>query len=227
MRAAAVRRLPLFKPGRVSPSTRPVPAHIPKPDYALNGGMPLRQAHELAPAVFALDSPVVPALRAAGQLAARALAYSSTLVRPGATTDSIDEKVHAFLVQHSAYPSPLLYMSFPKSCCTSVNDVIVHGIPDSRPLLEGDVCKVDISCYLEGVHGDNCATFCVGEVDPAVRRMVDFARQVLDECVELCGPGVAFNDLGRHISKRCAAQGCVAGAVGGPVADCLPACLPA
>jgi methionyl aminopeptidase len=111
--------------------------------------------------------------RRANELAAQALAYAGSLVAPGATTDSIDEAVHEFIISHGAYPSPLGYGGFPKSSCTSVNECACHGVPDDRPLEDGDVVSIDISVYLDGFHGDNCRTFTVGQMAPHVQQLVE------------------------------------------------------
>jgi methionyl aminopeptidase len=102
------------------------------------------------------------AMRAVGQLAAQALALAGSMAVPGTTTDAIDAAVHAFLIERGAYPSPLHYHGFPKSTCTSVNEVVCHGVPDDRPLAEGDLVNVDVTAYLGGFHGDTNATYCIG-----------------------------------------------------------------
>jgi len=104
-------------------------------------------------------------MRTAARLARRTLDAACDLASPGVTTDEIDTRVHDALIQAGAYPSPLNYAGFPKSLCASVNEVICHGIPDSRPLRFGDVVSFDVSCYVGGVHGDNCATVIVGDRD--------------------------------------------------------------
>ena len=101
-------------------------------------------------------------MRVAGRIAAQALQAAGAAIAPGVTTDDLDAVVHAFLTDHGAYPSTLGYRGFPKSCCTSVNEVICHGIPDARPLEDGDLVKIDVTAYLNGVHGDNCGTFFCG-----------------------------------------------------------------
>ena len=100
-------------------------------------------------------------------IAAQAMHAAAAVISPGVTTDDLDRVVHEFLIGHRAYPSTLGYRGFPKSCCTSVNEVICHGIPDARPLEDGDIVKIDVTAYIGGVHGDTCATFYCGEVDEA------------------------------------------------------------
>lgn len=153
-----------LQPGRISP-TRPVPPHISRPHYAAarataaggSKGPGLSKLPEVMSDQHSRD-----AMRAAGQLAARALQLAGSMAVPGTTTDDIDAAVHAFLIQAGAYPSPLHYHGFPKSVCTSVNEVVCHGVPDDRPLREGDLVNVDVTAYLGGFHGDTNATFCIG-----------------------------------------------------------------
>ncbi|EDO44113.1 predicted protein [Nematostella vectensis] len=122
------------------------------------------------------------------------------IVKVGITTEEIDYHVHKAIIEHGAYPSPLNYRGFPKSVCTSVNEVAVHGIPNSRCLQNGDLLSVDISLFYGGVHGDLCETFLVGNVDESGRRLVDICRQSLDEAISICGPGVRMSTIGNTIS---------------------------
>ena len=140
-------------PGSVSP-VRTVPAHIPRPEY-------VGRDHERLGASDVKDLETIERIRAAGRIAAQALAEVGRHVEPGVTTDELDRIGHEFLCDHGAYPSTLHYQPHPnqvpylKSLCTSVNEVICHGVPDSTVLAEGDLVKVDITAYLDGVHGDN------------------------------------------------------------------------
>ena len=104
-------------------------------------------------------------MRVASRLAADILLYAGPFVQPGITTDRLDQIVHEKTIELGGYPSPLGYRGFPKSVCTSINEVICHGIPDSRPLVEGDIVNVDVTIYIHGVHGDTSMTFIVGETD--------------------------------------------------------------
>lgn len=140
------------------------------------------------------------AMRTVGQLAAQALSLASSMAVPGTTTDDIDAAVHAFLIERGAYPSPLHYHGFPKSTCTSVNEVVCHGVPDDRPLAEGDVVNVDVTAYLEGFHGDTNATYCIGRVSEAAAELVEVTRQALAAAIDVCGPGVPFSAIGSAIS---------------------------
>src|SRR5688500_5635984 len=113
-------------------------------------------------------------------------------VRVGITTDEIDAIVHEAIISRNAYPSPLNYKGFPKSCCTSVNEVICHGIPDTRPLEDGDIVNVDISVFYGGVHGDVNDTFLVGNVDDKGKKLVSATKDVLDKAIAICKPGTLY-----------------------------------
>ena len=128
-------------------------------------------------------------------------------VRPGVTTDELDRIAHEVTVAGGGYPSPLNYCSFPKSCCTSVNEVICHGIPDMRPLEDGDIVNLDISVYLNGYHGDLNETVLCGNVDEAGRNLVKGAWECLAKAIELVKPGTRFRDVGDIISAHAARGG--------------------
>src|SRR5690606_17937865 len=115
--------------------------------------------------------------------------------------DELDRIGHEFLLDHGAYPSTLGYRGFPKSLCTSVNEVICHGIPDDRPLREGDIVNVDITAYIGGVHGDTNATFLVGEVDAESRLLVERTREALHRAIRAAVPGRQLNVIGRVIES--------------------------
>ncbi|XP_025205853.1 methionine aminopeptidase 1D, mitochondrial, partial [Melanaphis sacchari] len=138
----------------------------------------IRQSCKLAK--FVLDS-------AAGRLTA------------GATTDDVDRFVHDLIVDNGAYPSPLNYRGFRKSVCTSVNNVVCHGVPDDRPLLDGDLVSVDVSVYLNGFHGDCAATYCVGDVDDRGVELTTVAERCTLEGMRACGPGKGFADIGKAV----------------------------
>jgi len=192
-RAGAVR------PGVVSPR-RQVPPQIARPDYA-EGGRP-RPAPRIADPVERLRR-----MRRAGRAAAEVLAECGRAVRPGVTTDHIDAVAHAAYLARGGYPSTLNYHGFPKSICTSVNEVILHGIPDDRPLQGGDIVSVDVTIYLDGVHGDCCATFAVGEVDEASRRLMQATRESLELGIAAVRPGWPISDVGRAIESHATAGG--------------------
>jgi methionyl aminopeptidase len=167
--------------------------HIPRPEYV---GHP-------EPAPFhgpeVKDDATIEAIRRASRIAAAALAEVGAHVAPGVTTDELDRIGHEFLVDHDAYPSTLGYRGFPKSLCTSVNEVICHGIPDSTVLAEGDIVNVDITAYIDGVHGDTDATFLVGEVDDASRLLVERTHEAMMRGIRAVAPGRQVNVIGRVI----------------------------
>lgn len=117
----------------------------------------------------------------------------------GVTTNAIDEAVHEFILAHGAYPSPLLYQGYPKACCTSVNNVIVHGIPDDNPLEDGDLINIDVTVYKDGYHGDTSQTFLVGNVDEQGHELVDVTNRCLHAGIAACGPGNLFRNIGKAI----------------------------
>ncbi len=126
---------------------------------------------------------------------------AAAIIKPGATTDDLDRVVHEFLIDKGAYPSTLGYRGFPKSCCTSVNEVICHGIPDARPLEDGDIVKIDVTAYIHGVHGDTCATFLCGEVDEQSRLLTERTQQALVRAINAVKPGREVNVIGRVIES--------------------------
>jgi methionyl aminopeptidase len=186
-------------PGVVSPR-RAVPAGIARPDYAGTGrprshGKDVKTPEELA------------RLRRACAAAARVLRVAGEAVRPGITTDALDDLAHRETIALGGYPSPLNYRGFPKSICTSVNEVICHGIPDSRPLEDGDIVNLDVTVYLDGMHGDCSATFLVGEVDPDGRRLVQAARECLAKGIAAVQPGRSLSEIGKAIEAHAIRHG--------------------
>ena len=144
---------------------------------------------------------VIEAMRAAGKIAAQALAEGGRMVAPGVTTDEVDRVVHEFLLDHHAYPSTLGYKGFPKSCCTSLNEVICHGIPDSTVIADGDICNIDVTAYIGGVHGDTNATFIAGEASEEVRLLVERTEEATLRAIKAVKPGRQFNVIGRVIES--------------------------
>ena len=135
------------------------------------------------------------------------LAEGARALRPGITTDAIDAIVHEAYQARGGYPSTLNYHGFPKSLCTSVNEVILHGIPDSRPLASGDIVNLDITIYLDGMHGDCSATFAVGEVDEASRRLMRVTQECLELGIAAVRPGRPLSDIGKAIERHASAHG--------------------
>jgi methionyl aminopeptidase len=179
--------------GRLSP-TRPVPPHIPRPEYVGK-----RAPRTGEPDVKSSD--VIERMRVAGRIAAQALEEVAGHIAPGVTTDELDRVGHDFLVAHDAYPSTLGYRGFPKSLCTSVNEVICHGIPDSTVLRDGDIVNVDITAYILGVHGDTDATYLVGDVDEQSRLLVERTREAMMRAIRAVAPGRQLNVIGRVIES--------------------------
>jgi methionyl aminopeptidase len=184
-------RAPL-KPGVQSPR-RSVPSSIPRPEY-VDKPAPKRNVEP-----WVQTDETIEAMRVAGRIAAQALAEGGKAVKPGATTDDIDAIVHEFLLDHHAYPSTLGYRHFPKSCCTSLNEVICHGIPDTTRVEDGDIVNIDVTAFIGGVHGDTNATFLAGEVDEEVRLLVERTREATMRAIKAVRPGRALNVIGRVI----------------------------
>ncbi|MEF2977932.1 type I methionyl aminopeptidase [Subtercola sp. YIM 133946] len=181
-------------PGRVSP-LRPVPATIERPEYVgrrepdETGGSDVYSTERIAD------------IRESSRIAAQALEFVGQHVRPGVTTDELDALGHDFLIAHGAYPSTLGYRGFPKSLCTSVNEVICHGIPDNTVLDDGDIVNVDITAYKNGVHGDTNATFFAGEPSDEVRLLVERTREAMNRGIKAVAPGRQVNVIGRAIES--------------------------
>lgn len=180
------------KPYAVSPE-RAVPETIQRPPYV---GRDRPERYD-GPDVQTPDT--IEKMRVAGRIAAQSLAIGEAMLAPGVTTDEIDEAIHQFLIDNNAYPSTLGYRGFPKACCTSVNEVICHGIPDARPLEDGDLIKIDVTAYVDGVHGDNCATYGVGELDEESRLLAERTKQAMERGIKAVRPGREINVIGRVI----------------------------
>jgi len=179
-------------PGTQSP-WRQVPANIPRPEYVgKKRPTPYTGSYVQTPET-------IEKMRVAGRIAAQATQLGGEHCRPGVTTDEIDRVVHEFLVDHGAYPSTLGYKGFPKSCCTSLNEVICHGIPDSTVIQDGDIINIDVTAYVDGVHGDTDATFCVGDVSEEARLLVERTHEATMRGIRACAPGRQINTVGRVI----------------------------
>jgi methionyl aminopeptidase len=179
-------------PGVISPM-RYVPDHIVKPDYADSGIVGRWDEPRIK------DESVIARMREAGSLAAEILRLAGEQVRPGITTDEIDIFVHDLTIGRGAYPSPLNYHGYPKSVCTSVNDVICHGIPDSRKLEDGDIVNIDVTAFIHGVHGDTNATFFVGDVDEQSRDLVKVTEECVWRGIDAVRPDRPISDIGKAI----------------------------
>eukprot|EP00271_Cylindrocystis_brebissonii_P010496 TRINITY_DN26693_c0_g1_i1.p1 TRINITY_DN26693_c0_g1~~TRINITY_DN26693_c0_g1_i1.p1 ORF type:complete len:434 (-),score=30.45 TRINITY_DN26693_c0_g1_i1:378-1541(-) len=172
-----------------------VPPGIPRPSYAESGNPP-----EWSDDPQIQDAAGIVGMRAAGRLAAEVRDFAQTLIQPGVTTDAIDKAVHEKILAAGAYPSPLNYGGFPKSVCTSVNECICHGIPDIRPLEDGDIINIDVTVFLNGYHGDTSKTFFCGEPSKEARQLVEVTKEALDRAIAICGPGVEFKRIGNIIN---------------------------
>ena len=181
-------------PGTVSKQLA-VPESIPRPEYV---GKP-------APAEWTgghiKTENQIDKIRAAGKIAATAIELVGQHAKPGITTDELDVIAHEYIISQGAYPSTLGYRGFPKSSCTSLNEVICHGIPDDTLLREGDILNVDITAYKEGFHGDSNKTFLIGEVSTEISDLVERTKEALDRAIAVCMPGRPINVIGRTIES--------------------------
>ncbi|GAB3297023.1 type I methionyl aminopeptidase [Epidermidibacterium keratini] len=172
-----------------------VPASIDRPEYV---GKP-------APAPYTgsdvQSAQTIERMRRAGSLAAQCLQAVGAQVRPGVRTDELDAFAHQFLIDAGAYPSPLGYRGYPRATCISLNEVICHGIPDSTVIEDGDIVNIDITAFLDGVHGDTNATFLAGDVSEQARLLVERTEQALHRAIKACAPGRPLNVIGRVIES--------------------------
>lgn len=181
-------------PGQVSPP-RPVPKAIPRPEYV---GRPEPRSFAGSDVYSAAE---IELIRESGRIAAGAVEAVGAAVRPGATTNELDAIAHEYLVANGAYPSTLGYRGFPKSCCTSLNEVICHGIPDDTVIVEGDLVNIDITAFKNGMHGDLNKTFVAGEADQAALDLVERTREALTRGIKAVAPGRQVNVIGRAIES--------------------------
>ncbi|MCC6809435.1 MAG: type I methionyl aminopeptidase [Deltaproteobacteria bacterium] len=182
-------------PGRVSPM-RTVPEHIPRPEYAVSGRPTSR------PLPPPMNQEQLARMKKSCAAAALVLESMGKLVRPGITTDEIDAATHAAYIAFGGFPSTLNYHGFPKSLCTSVNEVVCHGIPDDRALQDGDIVNLDVTIFLHGMHGDTNATFECGKVDELSKKLIRVTKECLDLGIAAVKPGRRFRDVGRAIAEH-------------------------
>ena len=172
-----------------------MPASIGRPEYV----------DRPAPAKYTgpevKDAETIERMRIAGRIAAQAMEAAAAAIAPGVTTDELDRIGHEFMLDHGAYPSTLGYRQYPKSLCTSVNEVICHGIPDDRPLEDGDIVNIDITAFIGGVHGDTDATYLCGDVDEESRLLVERTHEALMRGIKAAVPGREINVIGRVIQS--------------------------
>ena len=186
--------MPTLAPGTLSPP-REVPPYIERPAYVGKPRPDRFTGSEVK------DAETVARMRVAGRIAAQAMGAVAEHIAAGVTTDDLDRVGHEFLCDHGAYPSTLGYRNFPKSLCTSVNEVICHGIPDSTVLRDGDIVNIDITAFIGGVHGDTDATYYVGDVDDESRDLVERTREALDRAIRAVRPGRPVSVIGRVIES--------------------------
>jgi methionyl aminopeptidase len=181
-------------PGRISPKLD-VPASIPRPEYV----------GKAVPSKFTGSNIKTPEqiekIRHSGKIAAQAIELVGQNAKPGITTDELDKIAHKFLIDNGAYPSTLGYRGYPKSICSSLNEVICHGIPDDTVLEDGDILNIDITAYIDGFHGDSNQTFLVGEVKPEIADLVERTREALARGIAVVAPGRSVNLIGRAIES--------------------------
>ena len=181
-------------PGRIT-AMRSVPKDIQRPEYVGKAGPSRVRGSDV------YSDERIAQIRESGTIAARAIQAVGAAIRPGITTEELDIIGHEYVVSHGAYPSTLGYRGYPKSSCTSLNEVICHGIPDDTVLEEGDIINIDITAFKNGVHGDSNVTFLVGEVAPEVAALVEGTREALARGMKAVAPGRQVNVIGRAIQS--------------------------
>jgi len=197
-----------LRPYPLSPK-RLVPDTIKRPDYGDDPeGRPFSElAIRGTSSIKTLTEDEIEGMRVACKLGREVLDEAAKVIGVNVTTEEIDRVVHEACIDRDCYPSPLNYHRFPKSCCTSVNEVICHGIPDMRPLRSGDICNVDVTVFHQGYHGDLNETFHVGEVSPEASKLVKTTWECLQKAIEIVKPGVKYRDVGNVIQKHAQNQG--------------------
>ncbi|CAL8967470.1 Methionine aminopeptidase 2 [Tessaracoccus sp. O5.2] len=184
----------LVTPHPITP-LRDVPRSIPRPEYV---GRPAPKRYTGSDVQTA---ETIEKMRVAGRIASEAMYEAAKAIAPGVTTDELDAVAHEYMLDHGAYPSALGYRGFPKSICTSVNEVVCHGIPDLRRLEDGDLVKIDVTAYKDGVHGDNCGTFYCGDVDEESRLLTERTLEALNRAIKAVRPGRPISVIGRVIES--------------------------
>lgn len=179
-------------PGLISPE-RFVPSSIARPEYVGKAAPQVHTGGDIQ------SAETIEKMRIAGRIAAGAMHEVGKHVVPGVTTDDLDRIGHEYLLDHGAYPSTLGYRGFPKSLCASLNEVICHGIPDSTVIQDGDICNIDITAYIHGVHGDTNYTFLAGNVDEESRLLVERTQEALNRAIKAVAPGRPISVIGRVI----------------------------
>jgi methionyl aminopeptidase len=180
--------------GRIS-RARTVPTQIARPEYV---GRPGPREYDGS---NVYDTAQIKLIRESGRIAAGAVEAVGLAIRPGVTTDELDAVGHRYLTENGAYPSTLGYRGYPKSVCTSINEVICHGIPDDTVLADGDIINIDITAFKNGVHGDLSKTFLVGEASPVATDLVERTREAMNRGIKAVSAGRAVNVIGRAIES--------------------------
>jgi len=183
---------------------RTIPNTIAKPDYAddLNGESRLEEKDKNNTKIPVYNEEDIAQMKEVCKIGRKVIDIAHKAVRPGVTTDEIDRVVHEACIEFGVYPSPLNYYNFPKSVCTSINEVICHGIPDMRILEEGDILNIDISVYRNGYHADLNETYIVGKkTDKDSLFLVESAYECLQLAIQACKPGTMYKEIGNIIGK--------------------------
>lgn len=207
---------PIHPKVKEQPSLKTVPKNLQWPPYAKTGIVPQSPNYVSTHSKEDIDQ-----IRKSARLARDILDLACNRAKPGMTTNELDEIVHKAIIENGAYPSPLNYGGFPKSLCSSINEVICHGIPDDRRMREGDLASFDVSCYLNGYHGDNCGSIIVGDCDREMRfsnkleellfisgrRLIQATQEALDAAIATCHDGSCLSECGEAISLVAEAYG--------------------
>lgn len=172
-----------------------VPVNVIKPEYVGKKGPSPYQGSDVQ------STEIIEKMRIAGRIAADAMHLAGSSIKAGMTTEDLDDIVHEYICDQGAYPSTLGYRGFPKSLCTSINEVICHGIPSNQLIKDGDIVNLDVTAYLNGVHGDTNYTFLVGDVSQEVTQLVERTKEALDRAIQAVAPGRPINVIGRVIES--------------------------
>ena len=197
-----------LRPFKITPK-RPVPATIKRPDYADHPeGRSACEEKDRSNRIPRWTGKDLDSIKKVAALCREVLDIGVAAAKPGVTTDEVDRVIHEATVERGMYPSPLNYYNFPKSCCTSLNEIICHGIPDSRPMEEGDILNIDVSSYLDGFHGDLNETIFIGRPDPDSARVVHCSYECLKAAIGTVANGALYKHCGDAIEAVASQYGC-------------------
>jgi methionyl aminopeptidase len=178
-----------------------IPDFIPKPFYFKTRGQ-AQYSSTFQGDVVRYDEGSIEKIRKACKIAALALQVGLKAAVSGNSTEDVDKVVHEFIVSQGAYPSGVFYMGFPKSLCTSVNEIVCHGIPNNRKLENGDIVNLDVTAFIDGVYGDNSDMVMIGSSHPpGVKKLVDVSRSAVWQAIKICKPGTPVNMIGKVIEE--------------------------